>query len=112
MRQPRYTWVVVLASPFGRHLVVVGIFFWLFLHAMASPILRAAGSPSNPWVNSVWVVAMTLGLLAVELRRKRLEEFFAVVGLSGMSLWGGLLLGVGMLEILFWVAMAIAGGAR
>jgi hypothetical protein len=54
---------------------------------------------------------MTLGLLAVELRRKRLKDFFAALGLSGMPLLGAALITVGILEVLRWVAMAIAGGA-
>lgn len=111
MRIPRSTWMVVLTSPFGRHLVVVGIFFWLFLHVSVSTILRAAGSPATAWVNTVWVAAMTLPLLAVELRRKRLKDFFAALGLSGMPLLGAALITVGFLEILRWVALAIVGGA-
>lgn len=111
MRMPRSTWMVVLGSPFGRHLVAVGIFFWLFLHVAASAILREGESPSTSWVNSVWAVAITLGLLAVELRRKRLKDFFAALGLSGVPLLGAALITVGILEILRWVAMAIAGGA-
>lgn len=111
MRSRRSTSVAVLASPFGRHLVVVGIFFWLFLHAVASAILRAGESPSTAWVTTFWVAAMTLALLAVELRRKRLKDFFAVLGLSGMPLLGAAFITVVILEILRWVAMAIAGGA-
>ncbi len=100
-----------MGSPFGRHLVVVGIFFWLFLHALASVMAGVGGSPATAWVNTVWVAAMTLSLLAVELRRKRLKDFFAALGLSGMPLLGAALITVGFLEILRWVAMAIAGGA-
>ncbi len=111
MRPARSIWVVVLASPFGRHLVVVGIFFWLFLHAVASALPRAAGSPPTSGVASLWVVVMTLGLLAVEVRRKRLEDFLAALGLSGMPLWGAALIGVGMLELFLWVAVAIAQAA-
>ncbi|MFV2006943.1 MAG: hypothetical protein ACC667_05830 [Longimicrobiales bacterium] len=106
---PRSVWVVVLASPFGRHLVVVGIFLWLFLHAVASSIPRPIGFPASPWVNTVWVVAMTVGLLAVELRRKRLTDFFAALGLSGIPLWGAALIGVGILEAFLWAAVALAG---
>ena len=91
--------------------MVVGIFFWLVMHAVASATAGVVGSPPTSWVNTVWVVAMTLGLLAVELRRKRLRDFLAVLGLSGMPLWGAALIGVGILETLLWVAMAIAGGA-
>ncbi len=100
-----------MSSPFGRHLVVVVVFFWLFLHALAAGIAGASGSPSTQWVNSVWVVAITLGLLAVELRRKRLKDFFAALGLSGMPFWGAALIAVGILEVFFWVAMAIVEGA-
>ena len=111
MRKPRSAFVVVLASPFGRHMVVVAIFSWLFLHAVASASPRAAGSPSTAWVDSVWVVSMTLVLLAVELRRKRLRDFLAALGLAGIPLLGAALIGVGILETLLWVALAIAGGA-
>lgn len=103
--------MVVLASPFGRHLAVVGVFFWLFLYAVASSIAGTIESPANSWINTVWVVAMTMGLLAVEVRRKRLTEFFAALGLSGTPLWGTALIAVGVLEIFLWVAMAIVGGA-
>ena len=101
-------WVVVLASPFGRHLVVVGIFSWLVLHAIASSIPRPIGSPASALGNTVWVAAMTLAFLAVELRRKRLRDFLAALGVSGMPLWGAALIGVGILEMLLWVARAIA----
>jgi hypothetical protein len=111
--------VVVLASPFGRALVVVGVFFWLFLHAAASAISGAieaatAGgieSPATSAINSLWVVAMTLVLLAVELRRKRLREFLAALGLSGVPLLLAALIAVGILEALLWVAMAIVEAA-
>ena len=97
-----------MASPFGRHLVVVGIFLWLFLHMVASWIPRPIGSSASPRANTVWVVAMTLVLLAVEFRRKRLTDFFAALGFSGVPLWRAALIAIGILEIFFWVAMAIA----
>lgn len=108
MRHPRSTWAVVLASPFGRHLLVVGVFFWLFLHAVAAGIAGVNGSSPHSWGTTVWVMAMTLGLLAVEVRRKRLTDFFAALGLSGMPFWGAALIALGILEIFFWVVMAIA----
>ena len=116
MRHPRSTWAVVLASPFGRHLLVVGVFFWLFLHAVAAGIAGVNGSSPHSWGTTVWVMggttvwvmAMTLGLLAVEVRRKRLTDFFAALGLSGMPVWGAALIALGILEIFFWVVMAIA----
>ena len=108
MRHSRSTWAVVLASPFGRHLLVVGVFFWLFLHAVAAGIAEVNGSSLHSWGPTVWVMAMTLGLLAVEVRRKRLTDFFAALGLSGMPFWGATLIAVGILEIFFWVVMAIA----
>ena len=97
-----------MASPFGRHLVVVGVFFWLFLHTVAAGIAGVNGSPPHSWVTTVWAMAMTLLLLAVEVRRKRLRDFFAALGLSGTPLWGAALIAMGILEIFFWVAMAIA----
>ena len=96
-----------MSSTFGRHLVVVGVFLWLFLHTVASSIPRPIGSPASPWADTLWVVAMTLALLAVEVRRKRLTEFFAALGLSRTMLLGAALIAVGVLEVFFWVAMAI-----
>ncbi|GMR11997.1 MAG: hypothetical protein BMS9Abin29_0184 [Gemmatimonadota bacterium] len=89
--------------------MVVGIFFWLFLHAVAAAMAGAVGASPNSWVNALWVVAMTLGLLSVELRRKRLRDFLAALGLSGGALWGAALIAVGILETSLWVALAIAG---
>ncbi len=106
MRARRPTWLVVSSSPFGRALVVVGIFFLLFLHAVA----YAVAIPHDSWLATVWVVVMTMALLAVELRRKRLTDLFATLGMSGAALWGPALIAVGLLETLFRVALVIAAG--
>ena len=103
----RPAWVVVVTSPFGRALVVTGIVTWLFLHAVAYALAVASEVPPNSWATSFWVVVMTLALLVVELRRRRLRGLFAVLGVSGAPLWGAALTVVGVLEVVFRVASAV-----
>jgi len=100
---PAPTWLVIVTSPFGRGLVVTGIVAWLFLHGVATAI----GVPPNSAVSSGWVLVMTLALLAVELRRRRLRDLFAVLGVSGASLWGAAVITLGVLEVVFRLALAV-----
>ncbi len=103
--------VVVAASPFGRALLFGGLIAWLFLHGVAYGLARGSDFTPVSGASSVWVVGMTLAIVAADIKRRRMAGLFAALGLSKTALWGSVAAALVLLEALLRVVLSVAGGS-
>ena len=103
--------VVVAASPFGRALLFGGLIAWLFLHGVAYGMARQSDFPPVSGASSVWVVGMTLAIVAADIKRRRMAGLFAALGLSKAALWGSAVAALVLLEALLRVVLSVAGSS-